>query len=410
MSEFEPTVSQSTLVPRDRRIIPINADVRSLLGLYLSLFRNYEEAARAVDVSKDTIAKYFEGNPNIAFYVFRRMCNVMQERLPAEKFQAAIPGTKLEDLYAMAQERNGQQIDNVMYEISDALLKVLGFYTEQFPSRAKAAHKIDVNPRTFKAYLKGDIRSFPRRKFEALLEVLEEKGFSEAQVLKQADVKTMEELLSAKVRLETLNLSEQDIIDEIKKLFEQGTLKNNLIEKRLRNAANRVFGNFGNAVRETMNVLEKELHESIETNIDKADFADAFKDIRTLERYIQIYAAKERAITRSAGPAAKKRWKEEVLAMSQRKNKYKTVVFKALRLNEAPGQAQSLTSFDEEPADYTPEGTYEPGDILVHPEYGLGHVLEINDERQAIITFGPKVGEKTLVVNQRRGGPEFWGR
>ncbi|MCB0222029.1 MAG: hypothetical protein KDH09_20190 [Chrysiogenetes bacterium] len=409
MSETQ-KIPQSVAVPRDRRIIPINAEVRSLLGLYLSMFRNYDEAARAVEVSKDTIAKYFEGNPNIAFYVFRRMVNVMQERLPAEKIQAAIAGTKIDDLFSMAQERNGQQIDNVMYEISEGLLKVLNFYTEQFPSRAKAAQKVDVNPRTFKAYLKGDIRSFPRRKFEAMIEVLEEKGHTQAQVLKRAGVKTLEELLSAKVRLETLNLSKQDIIAEIKKLFEQGTLKNNLIEKRLRNAANRIFGNFGNAVREAMRVLEKELHEKIEADIDKADFADAFKEIRTLERYIQIYAAKERAITRSAGPAAKKRWKDEVLAMSQRKNKFKAVVFKALRLNEAAGVPSDLGTFDEEPIEYSPEQTYEPGNILVHPEYGLGHVLEINDDRQAIITFGPKVGEKTLVMSQRRGGPEFWGR
>ena len=409
MNESE-KIPQSVAVPRDRRIIPINPEVRSLLGLYLSMFRNYDEAARAVEVSKDTIAKYFEGNPNIAFYVFRRMVNVLQERLPAEKVQAAIPGVKIDDLFSMAQERNGQQIDNVMYEISEGLLKVLSFYTEQFPSRAKAAQKIDVNPRTFKAYLKGDIRSFPRRKFEAMMSVLEEKGHSQAQLLKQAGVKSREEPRSAKVRLETLNLSKQDIIAEIKKLFEQGTLKNNLIEKRLRNAANRIFGNFGNAVREAMRVLENELHEKIEADIDKADFADAFKEIRTLEHYIQIYAAKERAITRSAGPSAKKRWKDEVLAMSQRKNKFKAVVFKALRLNEAENVPTDLASFDEEPVEYSPEQTYEPGNILVHPEYGLGHVLEINDDRQAIITFGPKVGEKTLVMSQRRGGPEFWGR
>ena len=410
MSESQTRVSQSIAVPRDRRIIPINAEVRSLLGLYLSMFRNYDEAARAVEVSKDTIAKYFEGNPNIAFYVFRRMVNVLQERLPREKILNALNGTNMDDLFSLAQERNGQQIDNVMYEISDGLLKVLNFYTEQFPSRAKAAQKIDVNPRTFKAYLKGDIRSFPRRKFDTLLDVLEEKGFSREQVLRQAGVRTLEDLLSAKVRLETLNLSKQDIVDEIKKLFEQGTLKNNLIEKRLRNAANRIFGNFGSAVRETMGVLEDELHGKIKSAIDKADFADAFKDIRTLEHYIQIYAAKERAVTRSAGPSAKKRWKDEVLGMSQRKNKFKSVVFKALRLNEPMDAPATAKGLDEDPADYSPEQTYEPGDILMHPEYGLGHVLEINDDRQAIITFGPKVGEKTLVMNQRRGGPEFWGR
>ena len=86
-------------------------------------------------------------------------------------------------------------------------------------------------------------------------------------------------------------------------------LKNELIEKRLRNAASRVFGSLGEAMRAAMKEIETELLSRIETDVEKANFASAFKDIRRLERYIQVYAAKERAVTRSAGNTRKKRWK-----------------------------------------------------------------------------------------------------
>lgn len=392
---------------RDRRVIPITPDVRSVLGLYLTLFRNYEEAAEAVGVSKDTVAKYFEGNPNVAYYVFERMTAVLRERVSAEKIRDYIPNTSFEEILATAHERNGQQIDNVMYEISKPVLKVLQFYTEQFPSRARAAHRLDVNPRTFKAYLKGDIRSFPRSKWLEMVEVLEEKGFGEKEVCRVAGVANWDELLSARVRLETLNLSERDVRDAIKALFEDGQLKNNQIEKRLRNAANRIYGNFGNAVRATFKELEEDLIARIAADVEKGDFTGAFREIRRLERYIRLYAAKERAVNRSSGPAAKKRWREDVLEISKRKNGYKEKVFKALRLKATP-ESDSLPESADELKVYDPAAGYVAGDVLVHPEYGLGHVLRLDGERQFVITFGPRVGEKTLVMNQKSGGPEFW--
>ena len=394
---------------RDRRIIPINSQVRAVLGLYLNLFRNYEEAARAAGVSKDTIAKYFEGNPNIAYYVFERILGVLRERLPAESIQEAVSGSKAEDLLALAHDRNGQQIDNVMYEITEPVLRLLRFYTAQFPSRARAAQKLEVNPRTFKAYLKQDIRSFPRRKFERLAEVLAEKGFSQSRLQEVAGIGAWGELLSAKVRMETWNVNEKELLSEITKLFEAGTLKNSLIEKRLRNAANRIFGSLGNAVRAAMKEIEEASIARIEVAAEKANFAEAFKEIRRLEDHIQTYAAKERAVTRSAGPAHKKRWREEVLSMSRRKNKLKKVVFQALRLADVDAQDGGVPGVGD-PADYTPERQYRPGEILLHPEFGLGHVLKTLEDRQCVVTFGPKVGEKTLIMNQRRGGPEFWGR
>ncbi|MEW6776925.1 MAG: hypothetical protein AB1405_11565 [Bdellovibrionota bacterium] len=397
------------MAAHDRRVIPINPDVRAVLGLYLSSFRNYDEAAHAVGVSKDTIAKYFEGNPNIAFYVFKAIAEIVQQRFSPERLHEAIPHTTVDELLALAHERNGQQIDNVMYEISPPLLKLLQLYTEQFPSRARAAQKLEVNPRTFKAYLKGDIRSFPRRKFERLVALLEEKGFTRPKLEEAAGVSSWEELLSAKVRLETLQVTEREIIDEIRKLFETGMLKNELIEKRLRNAASRVFGSLGEAMRAAMKEIETELLSRIETDVEKANFASAFKDIRRLERHIQVYAAKERAVTRSAGNTRKKRWKDEVFEMSQRKNKFKKLVFQALRLKDFPVDQDPLPASEEELAAYSPERTYHPGDILLHPEFGLGHVLRTED-RQCVITFGPKVGEKTLIMSERRGGPEFWQR
>jgi hypothetical protein len=39
----------------------------------------------------------------------------------------------------------------------------------------------------------------------------------------------------------------------------------------------------------------------------------------------------------------------------------------------------------EEPAE-----TYEPGDLVTHDKYGLGSVLEVEDQSDVLVDFGPR--------------------
>ncbi len=409
-----PQLARTQTIPSvDRRVLPIDGQVRNLLGLYLSLFKNYEEAARSIQISKDTVAKYFEGNPNIALYVFDRMYSVLLEKLEPAKVKAALEGATYEEVITRARERNGQQIDNVMYKMTGKLRDVLTLYTNTFPSRARAAAKIGINPRTFKAYVKGDISSFPKGKFEQVVKILREKGHTEKDLLQAAGVADWSELVAPRARAETSSLSETDVIKDILARFEAGTLNNKAIDKNLQAAAARLFGDFGSAIRAAMKQLEEKLLRQIENDIGKGNFTDAFKDIRRLEQFIGTYAMRERTVNRSASYGRKREWYDEIRAMRDRKNRLKLQVFKALKIYDFPDDRPELVEnirtpdIEHEVSAYDPTRRYEEGDILKHPEFGVGRVIKSNEPRMMQVTFGPKTGEKTLVMNGQGERPEL---
>ncbi len=397
----------------DRRVLPIDGQVRNLLGLYLSIFRNYEEAARAIHISKDTVAKYFEGNPNIALYVFDRMYSVVVERVEPVRVKDALEGATYEEIISRARERNGQQIDTTMYRMTPRLREILALYTSSFPSRARAAAKIGVNPRTFKAYVKGDISSFPKGRFEQVLKVLREKGHSEKDLLQVAGVADWSELVAPKVRPDTTSVSENDVIKEIMSRFESGSLNSRTLDKNLQVAATRIFGDLGGAIRAAMKQLEERLLKSIENDIAKGNFTDAFRDIRRLEKFIGTYAMRERTASRAANYSRKREWADEIRSMRERKNRLKLQVFKALKIYDFPDDRPELVEnirtpdIEHEVSDYDPSLRYEPGDILKHPEFGVGRVVKVTEPRMIQVTFGPRTGEKTLVMNSHGARPEL---
>lgn len=408
----EPARSQ-TIPSVDRRVLPIDGHVRNILGLYLSMFRNYDEAARAIQISKDTVAKYFEGNPNIALYVFDRMFAVLQEKGGSERLKAAMDGATYEEVISRARERNGQQIDNVMYKMTPRLRDILTLYTNSFPSRARAAAKIGINPRTFKAYVKGDIASFPRGRFEQVVAVLREKGHTEKELLQIAGVSDWSELVAPRARAETASISENDIIQEVLTRFEAGTLNTRTLDKNFQAAAARIFGDFGSAIRAAMKQLEEKLGRQIENAISKGNFIDAFKDIRRLEQFIGTYAMRERTVNRTASYGRKKEWSDDVKTMRDRKNRLKLQVFKALRIYDFPDDRPDLVEnirtpdIEHEVSAYDPGTRYEAGDMLKHPEFGVGRVLKVAEPRMVQVTFGPRTGEKFLVMNANGPRPEI---
>jgi len=407
-----PQVRTPSITSVDRRVLPIDGQVRNLLGLYLSAFKNYDEAARTIQISKDTVAKYFEGNPNIALYVFDRMYSVLKDKVEPAKLKDALDGASYEEIVSRARERNGQQIDVVMYKMTSRLREVLTLYTNSFPSRARAAAKIGINPRTFKAYVKGDIASFPKGKFEQVVKILREKGHSEKELLELSGVSDWSELVAPKARAESATMSTADVIKEILARFEAGTLNSRALDKNLQAAAAKLFGDFGSAVRAAMQQLDERLNRQIENDISKGNYIDAFKGIRKLEQFIGTYAMRERTAVRTGGYGKKKEWFDDLKAMRERKNRLKLQAFRALRIHDFPADRPELVEnvrtpdIEHEVSDYDPVRRYQPGDMLKHPEFGVGRVLKLVEPRMIQVTFGPKTGEKTLVMNSQGERPE----
>ncbi len=52
--------------PLEQYVIPIDQRVKKLLLLFVSSYPTYSEAARAVGLNRDTIARYLEGNSAVA--------------------------------------------------------------------------------------------------------------------------------------------------------------------------------------------------------------------------------------------------------------------------------------------------------------------------------------------------------
>lgn len=397
----ERTLQQTAL---DRRVVPIDERVRVLLGLFAGLYPNYEQAARALGVSKDTIAKYFEGNPNMAFYVFENMIRLLRQKAPENVLRRHLREPVIDEIRRSAQVRNGQQTDAVMYEITPELLKVLEFYREQFPSRARAARELDINPRTFKAYVKGDIRSFPRNKFESLRALLAERGIGDKEILKVSGAASWEDLLRERGSQGRVEGTKEALLADLRQRFEDETLVEDVCEDdSLAEQAKKHFGGLEEAVRAAVKGLEQEADERLAEDLDKGRFAPAFKELRRLEHAIKLYA---QAMGRLNGRKGAKGWKDEVVEMSRRKNRHKGVIFEALGLKSGT-ETGSLEEEVGEPRTYSSEQSYEPGEIVLHPDFGLGRVVRVVEDRRFVVTFGPQVGEKMFIMNERGYRPEF---
>lgn len=179
-------------------VLPITPEVRQVLALFLNLYRNYAEAAEAVGIAKDTLARYCDGMPNMALYVFDRVAKVVEERASLEQRKEFLEGVDFEQLRSLAEPRNRAELDRRRYAITEGLQRLLSHYETHFPNRRRAAASLGINPRTFKAYTTGEVKTFPGRHLDMMLEILAQRGARGFDLLKIAGSSDWTDILKIK--------------------------------------------------------------------------------------------------------------------------------------------------------------------------------------------------------------------
>lgn len=252
-------VSEDKAEPSGRRVLPIGAEVRSFLALYLSLFDNYSTAASEVGIAKDTLARYFEGSPNIALYVFDRMAEIVNDRASPEAITRYLRENSIDELRGLAYVRNSRELDRSRYEMTPGLVRILEHFTERFANRAQAAAAIDMNPRTLKAYLAGNIQSFPVRHFSRIIEYLEDQSLTLPEILEIAGAEDWNEVLPLQGRTDGQAVSRDDALQALRFRLESEDHYTKRLSKPVYLALRRHFESLEDALDHCMEQIAEEM-------------------------------------------------------------------------------------------------------------------------------------------------------
>ncbi|RME02463.1 MAG: hypothetical protein D6812_06265 [Deltaproteobacteria bacterium] len=397
------------------KVIENNEEVRKIIALYIRLFDNYQEAAEKIGVSRDTIARYTAHRSNISLASFDRIVKVVQKHYTEAEILQWLDGITIEEIRKQAKRKNGVQMDHVMYVITPAIRALLREYTACFPNKATAARKLEINPRTFKAYLDGQIKSFPRNAFWKVVVHLTNSGFTTEQFFSRFGATAWEDLLIEKERCVILQSNKKELIEELIGLFRKGTIRQKEIDRSIRNAAKRIFGNLGEAMRMTMAQLEKRQIKEIRSYLSVKDFEKAMEKLAELDRYIALYRENEKAIWRASPKEKRRDWQEDVERYIHRRNLMEKEIKEQIeRKHQALcAQIERFTGTEATPdpamlRSYSLDNSYDKGDIIEHPAYGMGKVLRLIGARKMVVQFEKKYGRKILLMNNRSPRPEFW--
>jgi len=396
------------------KVIENNGHVKRIITLYTKLFSNYQEAAERIDVNRDTIARYNAHKVNIALNLFDRMVKIIKENYPEVELTALLDGMTLEEVRKLAKQKNGAQIDHVMYTINSEISDVLRIYTDCFSSKAMAAKYVNINPRTFKAYLDGQIKSIPRKYFWQVFKYLNKNDRSNYKLLQKFKCKDWEQLLEKKERSVTLQYSRKELIATLTELFDRGNIRQKDISRSIHNASKRLFGNLGEAIRVAMRQLEKRITREIEGYISIKDATRARKKLEEFDKYIKIYSDNEKAIWKASPKNKRKNWQEDVerylIKRDNMEQRISELVSKrqqhiAAQLKQISGSS----NYDvNKLQSYSLDNNYLKGDIIEHPAYGMGKVLRTIHPRRMVVQFDKKYGRKILLMNDKDPRPEFW--
>jgi hypothetical protein len=399
----------------NNKVIENNGYVKRIITLYTKLFSNYQDAAEEIKVNRDTIARYNAHKVNIALNLFDRMSKVIKEHYTEREIRGFLDGLSIEEIRNSAKQKNGAQIDHVMYNINDEISELLKIYTNCFSSKAMAAKYVGINPRTFKAYLDGQIKSIPRKYFWKVVKYLNTSGYNSFRILDSLSCQTWEQLLEKKERSVTLQYSRKELIESIIDLFDKGTIRQKDISRSIHNASKRLFGNLGEAIRVAMRHIEKRNTKEIEGYISIKDAEQARQKLGEFEKYIKLYAENEKAIWKASPKNKRKNWREDVERYAKKREvldrKIGELVSKKQQIIATQlKQIAGIASYDsQELHAYSVYNCYIKGDIIDHPAYGMGKVLRIIHPRRMVVQFEKKYGKKILLMNDKNPRPEFWG-
>lgn len=389
---------------RARWVVPIDRSVRRAIILYVRLFPNYAAAARDLHVSKDTLAKYVSGSANMALPVFRRLASRLARSYDPQRLSRELEGLTLQDIVRRAHPSNLRQTDHVGYVITPQLRTLLLEYARRFPNRAQAAFSLEINPRTFKAYLSGQIETFPRSKFRKLLAEFRRRGASDESLLRMLEAPSWSAILVKREKVQTLDLTPSNLVQSLVPYFERGTLETSAIDRRLINAARRIHGSIGAALSETMAALAERQRRRVRRALRTGRIDLARNEICRWESYLRVYARKAASIDRALPRSRKRPWRSEICRLVRDKEEVKD----ELRRIEAvlrpawvdPTSRKRLAGCPSTVKIYDPGMEYRAGDRLIHPVFGCGKVLKIEHPGRMTVLFAPDVGIMRLVFGE----------
>jgi hypothetical protein len=402
----------------DHKVLEIDGIVKGIVNTYILMFPNQKEAAKSIGVSACTINTYHTRSTHIALYVFEKIVRELTRKLGREEIDKALGGRSVEDFRKSAKRQNGAQIDNVMYVINPKIRDLLDIYVERFPSREAGGSHLGLNPRTFTAYFKGQIVSFPRRHFWRVIEDLGARGITENQLFDRLSISSWEDILEEKERSRTLDLSRQELLSKIVDNFKRGSLKERDFSRSVANAAERVFGNLGSAIRAAMKEIGRTTLAAMRDKIRHTDFEGAAGLLNQFESFAMLYRSKETQVNKAL-PRNKKMNIERLMKP-----------YLKISLEAQDVLQESLTGTDfslyrtESPYDELDQDTpvhkrkkmvptefkivrryafserFRLGEVIDHPGLGIGTVVSVRDGNRMVVKFqNKKYGVKELVMN-----------
>jgi transcriptional regulator with XRE-family HTH domain len=396
------------------KVLKNNDAVRKIIDLYVDLFKNYQQAAEAIGINKDTIAQYKTHRTNISLTIFEKIAEVVYQNYTPIQIEDYTGGLSLRDIKGQSQTRNGAQIDHVMYVINDNVYAILKLYCNHRESYAEAAKSLDINPRTFKAYLLRQTSALPRRYFWEIINNLKNYGYTSPKLFQLVGAKRWQEFIQEKRRSATICHDKTALKEELISRFEKGRIRQRDISTSLHNASKRLYGSLGRAIRETMKDLSKKLFLKAKEYLSINDLDRAMETIQEFSRYIELYEENEKAVNKALPKNRKIKWEPLVQGyrdlsaqlteqLNEKKNEINRRTLKDLDgILDEDNESSSLNL-----RNYSLDEHYTKGEFVNHPAYGAGKVIRTFGDRHMVVQFGKRYGKKILIMNDKNPRPEF---
>jgi hypothetical protein len=299
--------------PLEQYVIPIDSRVKKLLLMFVSHYPTYSDAARAVGLNRDTIARYLEGNSAVAAYAFQRIAHLLLKKHSRADLQDVLGEEGVDGMLAAAVKKNGAATDHMSYAITPPVRDILEAYARLFVNRAAAARALRINPRTFAAYFKATIGSFPRDRFWRAVEILKERGWKQGPLFAKHGAKSWDQLLVvARKQAPMSRLGDEDLQTALIDHIRSGDLKIKTGDRPLFNACRRRYGNLTAALRVAMSAWVKRITEQIDRCIDAGDLRGARQALDELGEATRHYMARAKSAARIPTLGSTYDWQAEV--------------------------------------------------------------------------------------------------
>ncbi len=370
----------------DGMVIMIDETILKIIRLYLSLYSNYDEAAAAVSINRDTLVKYNTFSRTMAVYIFERIVDVLEDSEKRQEFYEVLGFRSTEDIISAGVKSDHTQKDNVMYEINESVHALLKKYYEPFPNLGAAGSSVGINPRTFKAYLDGSIESLPKKYFWRLIRAFEHRGVTQDELKEELGISDWREVINSRSRTPTLQITKEEFHEEMIKLILEGRVRRKDFSKTIVNAGYRLFGSFGKALKMTLVYYMKKIEE-MEMSADSKNLKALYFELVRFRKFLKNFLKAKKSVLRALPKKSRVKWMKDIPNLK--------------KLARTSKQTMERVEFDKS-RQYRLDGNYSVGEVIHHPGFGLGQVLTIKDRNRMIVEFYKRgMGQKTLIMNRK---------